>query len=94
MNIETPRKTAYYKKKQTEVILTAMGEEYFVINDNFWNFLAFKKDGNFRLIKSISANQDIESETADDNYKAFDKEIWRYQRGRKMPDISRFPKSA
>lgn len=91
MNIEVPRKTAYYKKKQAEAILTSLGETFFLLKDSFWDFILIR-DKNIILIKSVSSKENLTSIVPDDDSPKFDREIWRFSPSKKMPDVEKFPK--
>lgn len=86
MKIEVPRKTAYYKKKQAEAILTAMKETFFLIKDSYWDFIVFR-DGNIRLIKAVSSKENLNESVPDNEGERFDREIWRFSPSKKMPEI-------
>lgn len=89
MKIEVPRKTAYYKKKQAEAILTAMKETFFLLKDSFWDFIVIR-DGNIRLIKAVSSKENLNEIVLDDEGLRFDREIWRFSPSKKMPEIQIF----
>lgn len=92
MKIEVPRKTAYYKKKQAETILTALGETFFLLKDSEWDFILIR-DKNIQLIKSISSKEKLDEKSLLADYPKFDREIWRFSPSKKMPDVSKLDKA-
>lgn len=86
-------KDNYYKKKQTEHILSSLGFVYFKLaSGQFWDFVVLS-GGIPKLIKVLGSKEkvaDMDSEKMIDKSPAnVEREIWKFQEFKKMPDIKK-----